>query len=168
MHAARTTATGTATATATAVRTRHHPLRVAALAVLLTGAAAACGTESAERAVSTAPWAEPSSYSYTLESSEGERALIGRFRVTVRDGEVVEAIGLDESGKRGVRRSLGDVPTIGGLLEQWKRARAEGAHAAEVEYADDGHPVRISLDQEEDAIDDEALYVISDYEPTAP
>ncbi|MFJ9585292.1 DUF6174 domain-containing protein [Streptomyces acidicola] len=166
MHAVR--AVRTAATAATAAPTRHLPLRVTALAVLLTGAAAACGTEPAERAGSTARWAEPSSYSYTLESSEGERALIGRFRVTVRDGEVAEAVGLDESGERVVQRSLGDVPTIGGLLEECEQARAEGADTAEVEYADDGHPVRISLDWEENAIDDEALYVISDYEPTAP
>lgn len=166
MHAVRTVV---------AARRRHRPLRAAALTVLVVGVAgvaAACGTESTEKARTgsgSAPhWVEPSSYTYTLESSEGERALIGRFRVTVRDGEVAEAVGLDESGERVVQRSLGDVPTLGGLLEEWERARAEGADTAEVEYAGDGHPVRISLDQEENAIDDEALYVISDYEPAAP
>ncbi|MEW2401734.1 DUF6174 domain-containing protein [Streptomyces sp. NPDC046862] len=147
-------------------------VRTITLSALLMGAAAvACGTEAAEEAgpgASRLPrWSEPSSYTYTLESSEGERALIGKFRVTVRDGEVVSAVGLDESGELVAKRSRRDVPTIRGLLEECERARAEGADTAEVEYAGDGHPVRISLDWEKNAIDDEALYVISDYEPTA-
>ncbi|MBK3640965.1 hypothetical protein [Streptomyces sp. MBT33] len=30
----------------------------------------------------------------------------------------------------------------------------------------DGHPLRITLDQDENTIDDEALYVVTAYEPT--
>ncbi len=37
---------------------------------------------------------------------------------------------------------------------------------AEAAYAADGHPVRIPLDWEKNAIDDEARYVINAYEPT--
>ncbi|KUL41306.1 DUF6174 domain-containing protein [Streptomyces regalis] len=89
-------------------------------------AVAACDTETSTAPASArATWQEPASYTYTLRSSEGERSLLGSFRITVRDGAVAEA-----------------------------------------EYAADGHPVRISLDWEESAIDDEALYVISAYEPT--
>ncbi|MGW0865993.1 DUF6174 domain-containing protein [Streptomyces sp. NPDC002611] len=47
-----------------------------------------------------------------------------------------------------------------------ERARQEDAHTAEADYAADGHPVRISLDREENAVDDEARYVISSYERT--
>jgi hypothetical protein len=141
-------------------------------------ATAACGAEpsaspgSAERAEeksavvrSRTAWEEPSSYTYTLKSSEGERALLGTFRVTVRDGKVVEAVGLDESGRRVARQLPDAVPTIGDLLKELEQARRDKADTAEVKYAADGHPMQISLDWEKNAIDDEALYVISTYEP---
>ncbi|MET9830335.1 DUF6174 domain-containing protein [Streptomyces sp. NPDC006385] len=129
-------------------------------------AAAACGTGTeGVAAQSRAPWREPGSYSYTLLSSGGERTLLGTFRITVRDGAVVEAVGLDDSG-RGVAERVPDaVPTIGELLDELDQALRDDADEAEAEYAADGHPVRISLDWEENAIDDEALYVISAYEP---
>ncbi|WP_055532706.1 DUF6174 domain-containing protein [Streptomyces graminilatus] len=110
-------------------------------------------------------WAEPASYVYTLTSSEGERSLIGTFRVTVRDGRVAKAVGLDESARAAVRRAPGEVPTIGGLLDELARARDEGADTAEAEYAPDGHPVRITLDPEKNTADDERSYVISAYQP---
>jgi hypothetical protein len=150
----------------------------AALIAVLVCASAACGTGApassaggqetgAEGAAarSRTPWREPGSYSYTLRSSGGERTLLGTFRVTVRDGAVVEAVGLDDSG-RGVAGSAPDaVPTIGELLDELEQARRDGADAAEARYAADGHPLRISLDWEENAVDDEAVYVISAYEP---
>jgi len=64
-----------------------------------------------------------------------------------------------------VVQSLGEVPTIGGLLEELEQARRDNADKAEAEYAPDGHRVLIFLDHESDAIDDEALYVITVYEP---
>ncbi|WP_369245017.1 DUF6174 domain-containing protein [Streptomyces sp. R41] len=128
------------------------------------GSVAGTGTKSAT-AQSEATWQEPPSYAYTLSSSEGERSLIGTFRVTVRDGRVADAVGLDESSRRVVKQSPGEVPTIGELLKKLDQARRDQADTAEAEYATDGYPVRISLDWEKNAIDDEALYVISAYEP---
>lgn len=110
-------------------------------------------------------WKEPASYVYTLTSSEGERSLIGTFRVTVRDGKVAKAVGLDESARGVVKHAPEEVPTIKGLLDQMSRAHREGADTAEAEYAPEGHPVRITLDPEKEAIDDEESYVISGYEP---
>ncbi|MFE7444124.1 DUF6174 domain-containing protein [Streptomyces chartreusis] len=133
----------------------------AVLAVGLVCGVAGCADEPEPEAAS-ASWREPDSYTYTLRSSEGERSLIGAFRITVRDGAVVKAVGLDDSGRRVVPDT---VPTIGELLGEWRQARRDDADKAEVEYARDGHPERISLDWMENAIDDEALYVISDFEP---
>ncbi|WP_405767631.1 DUF6174 domain-containing protein [Streptomyces sp. NBC_01538] len=110
-------------------------------------------------------WKEPASYVYTLTSSEGERSLLGTFRVTVRDGKVAKAVGLDESARGAVERAPEDVPTIKGLLGELARAREEGADTAEAEYAPDGHPVRITLDPEKNTVDDEESYVISGYKP---
>ncbi|MFJ8629245.1 DUF6174 domain-containing protein [Streptomyces sp. NPDC093568] len=140
---------------------------VTARAALVGGlicAAAACGTET-DPARELAPWQEPAAYTYTLRSTEGERSLIGTFRITVRDGAVVKAVGLDDSGRRVVEDIPEEVPTIGELLAELEQARRDDADKAEAEHADDGHPVRISLDWMENAIDDEALYVISDFAP---
>ncbi|MFD3375050.1 MULTISPECIES: DUF6174 domain-containing protein [unclassified Streptomyces] len=167
----------------TAVRmTAVHPSRrsvsVAGLVGGLLWATVACGTESssgsaqvAEPEPATSPsgttWREPDSYVYTLKSSEGERSLIGTFRVTVRDGKVAEAVGLDADSRRVVKQLPGEVPTIGELLDELEQARRDDADTAEAEYAPDGHPERISLDWDRNTIDDEALYVISAYAPAA-
>ncbi|CAM5595704.1 hypothetical protein SALBM311S_01531 [Streptomyces alboniger] len=58
-----------------------------------------------------------------------------------------------------------EVPTLGELLDELKQARHDRADTAEARYAADGHPVRIFLDWEKNAVDDEALYVIGDYRP---
>ncbi|MEV0736800.1 DUF6174 domain-containing protein [Streptomyces sp. NPDC050549] len=51
--------------------------------------------------------------------------------------------------------------TIRALLTRPEKARSDKADTAEAEYAADGHPVRINLNWDKNAIDDEALYVIS-------
>lgn len=157
----------------TAVRvTRRSSLpRVALIGGLLCATAACAGAGASTRAEtkpstrSGTAWREPAAYTYTLHSTEGERALIGTFRVTVRAGKVAKAVGLDEESRRVVRRSPGIVPTIGGLLKELEQARRDDADTAEAEYAADGHPLRIRLDRDENAVDDEARYVISAYEP---
>ncbi|MFF7449324.1 MULTISPECIES: DUF6174 domain-containing protein [unclassified Streptomyces] len=131
------------------------------LAVLV-GPLTACGggTEAGAPA-----WEEPASYAYTLTSGEGERALIGTFRITVRDGEVTEAVGLDAGARRVVRQLPGQVPTLGALLAELEQARDDDADIAEARYAADGHPTRIELDWDANAMDDEARYEIRDYAP---
>lgn len=150
-------------------RTARTGLAAALPAGALMTVTAACAGEAspypAARAGSGADWREPAAYSYTLESSEGEQSLLGRFRVTVRDGEVTAASGLDDSARRAVERLPDEVPTLGELLRELERARKENADTAEAEFAADGHPVRVSLDWDANALDDEALYVISDYKP---
>lgn len=150
--------------TTTAVRIRRRALSAAALAGALAWGVSACGDESATAKASATDWREPSAYSYTLKAGEGERSLVGTFAVTVRDGKVVEAVGVDESGRRVVEQRLTEVPTIAALLEQAEAAREEGADVVDVEYAGDGRPVSISIDWEEKAIDDEEAYALSDYE----
>ncbi|MEU2287257.1 DUF6174 domain-containing protein [Streptomyces sp. NPDC013178] len=152
---------------------RSQPRSVTAAAAVLIGAllcaTAACGStappESAERSGPSTAWQEPASYTYTLTSTT--QVLAGTFRVKVQDGRVAEAVGLDEDSRRQVRELPGEVPSIGELLKRLEQARSDDADTAEAEYASDGHPLRISLDWEKNAIDDEALYVISAYEPAA-
>lgn len=133
---------------------------------------AGCGNVTAQTAgsptpapTSASPWQEPARYSYVLDSRCGERALIGRFQVAVANGRVTRATGLDEPGRNAVAHPSRDlVPTIGQLLSELDRARQSGAHVATVDRdSADGHPVRITIDQNKDAIDDEACYTISGY-----
>ncbi|UUU32479.1 DUF6174 domain-containing protein [Streptomyces sp. CA-210063] len=151
--------------TTAAVRVRRRrTLYAAALAGALAWGVSACGEESAAAKASPTDWREPSAYRYRLKSTEGERPLIGTLDVTVRDGKVVETVGVDDSGRQVVEQQLGEVPTIAALLEQAEVAREEGADVVDVEYAKDGRPVSISIDWDEKAIDDEEAYALSDYE----
>ncbi|WP_163508902.1 DUF6174 domain-containing protein [Fodinicola acaciae] len=116
---------------------------------------------------SPSQWTEPASYAYVLDSTCGERPLFGRFRVEVAGHHVTRATGLDQAGRYAVAHpSHGDpVPTIGGLLAELARARQHGAHVATIDHdPTDGHPVRITIDQNANAIDDEACFSISSYE----
>ncbi|CAL9635291.1 DUF6174 domain-containing protein [Streptomyces sp. enrichment culture] len=139
----------------------------AVLAAVLLAGAAACGADTQASTAASEAWSEPSAYVYTLTSTEGERALIGTFRITVRDHRVAGARGLDDSARRVVADLPEQVPTIAGLLRELEQARGDGAEEAEAAYASDGHPERITIDWDKNATDDEAAYTISDYRPAA-
>ena len=123
-------------------------------------------TTTTPRSVASAPaWVEPTAYSFVLESSCGERALIGRFRVAVAGGRVVRAEGLDESAERAVQlREEGVVPTLGQLVAEARTATEDGAHLVRTDVDPvDGHPRSIRIDREKDAVDEESCYTITDY-----
>ena len=57
-----------------------------------------------------------------------------------------------------------DVPTIGGLLAEARRARDAEADVVDVAVDPaDGHPMSIDIDWDRNSIDDEACYVITDF-----
>ena len=108
----------------------------------------------------TIEWREPAGYTYDLDSACGERALIGHIRITVEQGRVTAAVGLDEPGRRALRTTRSDPPpTLGGLLDEVNRARKQGAAVAEV-AADpaDGHPSKVTIDPIANAVDDDRLH----------
>ncbi|MFF2514354.1 DUF6174 domain-containing protein [Streptomyces sp. NPDC058086] len=150
-------------------RSRPRYVSADALVGALLCAATACGSStssgSAEANEPKTTWEEPASYAYTLTSTT--QVLAGTFRVKVRDGRVTEAVGVDADSRRQAQELPAEVPTIGELLRRLRKARSEDADTAEADYAADGRPVRISLDWDKNAIDDEALYVISSYEPNS-
>ncbi|MDX3640287.1 DUF6174 domain-containing protein [Streptomyces sp. MB09-02B] len=150
--------------TTAAVRHRPRALSAVATAGALMWAVSGCGEEETATKPSAPAWKEPASYTYTLRSTEGERPLIGTFRVTVRDGKVVRAVGLDDSGRHVVDRSPQHIPTIADLLREAEVAREEGAETVDGTYASDGRPFTLAIDWDVDAIDDEAAYDLSDYE----
>lgn len=128
-----------------------------------TAALSGCGGN--REPVAAATWQEPARYTYELESSCGERALLGRFRITVEHGEVTAAEGLDESGRWFVENARNEpAPTLGRLLDQLNQARQRGAAVAEVTTDPaDGHPTMINIDPETNAIDDESCFSITGY-----
>ena len=136
------------------------------LAALLGGCAnAEPGGLTAVPPSAPATWTPPDKYAFTLTSECGERALIGRFRVTVQAGKVTRAEGLDDSARRAQMLRLANlVPTVQQLEDQAETARREGAEVVQVERApEDARPVRIVIDWSSAAIDDEACYTIQDY-----
>lgn len=133
-----------------------RPLHLLALAVALT--TTACGETPDHTGVYDPTWREPASYTYTLIAQS--QVLAGTFHLTVRDGRVTSATGPDLG-------SHSELPTIGALLDRLATARANDADTATVEYAPDGRPSRIVLDEDKNAIDDEATYVISAFRPSS-
>jgi hypothetical protein len=94
------------------------PTQSAPVLILLI-ALAGCGDPGASNSseASNIPsWQAPDAYEFTLDSSCGERSLIGKFRVVVENGSVVEAEGLDESGRALFEHGAeDDVPTLSKL-----------------------------------------------------
>lgn len=114
-------------------------------------------------------WTEPNNYTYVLESRCGERALIGIFEVTVEGHEVQDVVALDEDAAAMLEHSGTDpAPTIGELITRLQTATQNGADRVHLEVdADDGHPAMIEIDFDTNAIDDEACYTITDFDPQA-
>lgn len=155
-------------------------VRSAGLVVAVAVLAAACGGGDAAApgsgesggdvtTASTVPdWEEPATYEYELQSDCGERTLLGRYRITVTDGEVTDvAAGDDQAavvvGDDELREA---VPTLGELLEEAREAEAAGADVVNVETDGDpaGRPGLIEIDHDLDADDDEACYVVTAFE----
>jgi hypothetical protein len=132
--------------------------------VLLTLTGACAGPQETAGQQPSPTWTAPVKYGFTLDSQCGERALIGRFRVTVRD-EVVHAEGLDDAARRALMLRIADlVPTLTRLEAEAEQARRDGADVVTVERDPaDGHPTRITIDPARNATDDEACYTIEDY-----
>jgi len=104
-------------------------------------------------------WQEPARYSFVVDSRCGERALIGRFRVTVDQGRVTRTEDLDDPGDG----STVTAPSLRELLEEVRSAQRSHVDVAELTTDPaDGHPTRITID-DHDSIDEEACYVITDF-----
>jgi hypothetical protein len=141
---------------------------LAALAAALGGCAGQQGVNKVAAPVTTPTipvWTEPKQYSYTLESTCGERTLIGKFAVTVTDGLVTKTVGLDASSRRALMLRLSRlVPTLAQMAAEAETARAAGADEVVIQHDPaDGHPVSIRIDPSRNTADDESCYQISAY-----
>jgi uncharacterized protein DUF6174 len=119
----------------------------------------------AEAAAASVSWTEPANYAYVVDSSCGERLLIGRFRITVTNAQVSRVEPLDPDASRELMLQLqNQVPTLGKMMADAEKARRAGAAKVDVRTDPaDGHPTLIAIDHEANAVDDEECYAISDY-----
>ena len=111
-------------------------------------------------------WQEgkPSTYSFVLDATCGERALIGRFAVTVRGTEVTRVEGLDQQGRALVKVRSDLVPSLDGLLAELDDARHRDADVARATFDEgDGHLTTLQIDYDKNATDDEACYLVTAY-----
>jgi hypothetical protein len=109
-------------------------------------------------------WDAPRSYTFEVRSRCGEQSVIGRFRIVVEDGAVVEVKGLDESGAAATEAFGDGFPSLADLLGYAEEARSSNADIVEVEFdPQEGYPRRIDVDYSREAIDDESCFVITDY-----
>ena len=81
------------------------------------------------------------------------------------DHEVVAAEGLDEDAEAALTHNddLEFVPTLGELVDQLVEALEDGADKTALRIDDDGNPTLIEIDYDENAIDDEACYAITEF-----
>ncbi|MET0788693.1 MAG: DUF6174 domain-containing protein [Cellulomonas sp.] len=146
--------------------------RVLGPAVLCALAASACtGPPGPPPTPRPSPgWAAHASadYTYELTSSCGERNGVGRFIVTVVDGQITQIVGTDTTGIMAVEATpdLEEItPTIDELLA---RIDAAGAGAKDVTYdATTGVPTWVLFDPDPRATDDESCYGVKNYTPTS-
>lgn len=117
-------------------------------------------TSPARGASSEVPdWEAPADYSFTVQSSCGERGFIGTFAVTVAGGQVAS---VEPRGDSWAGVTPEHTPTLSAMLDEARDALSQGG-TVEVAVDDAGVPTWIFLDPMPDAIDDEACYAISDY-----
>lgn len=115
---------------------------------------------------STPPaWKEPPTYKFTLKSSCGQGALAGTFQSTVKDGLVVQNVGLDAPARKALMLKLAKlVPTLGEIEAEADTARKQAADEVVVTHdLADGHPTLIRIDPDKTSRGDEYCYEITDY-----
>ena len=109
-------------------------------------------------------WADggPVAYRLTLVSSCGERNGLGIFRVTVTpQGTEVEPADGGSSDT--------DIQTVPDLFTFIDETTVSGAEVVDVQYdVELGYPRQIDVDYMVDAIDDEACYLVKDFESLEP
>jgi hypothetical protein len=150
------------------VRIRNVLYGMAAVAVL--GGCADQNTVDPQQQGLTMPatppaWTEPAAYKFTLKSSCGQGALEGTFQSVVKNGVVVQNVGLDAAARKALMLRLSKlVPTLGEIEAEVSTARRQGADEVVVEHDPaDGHPTAARIDPDKDALGDEYCYEISDY-----
>jgi hypothetical protein len=134
-------------------------LRIAAAGLVLF--AAGCTSTSTPGTTVPEPgsppaWTEPAAYQFVADRTCGTGSSQGRYRVTVRDGEVTGTERID--GRTATGEEEIQVPTLGELTEMAATATEDGAEASVSLDPADGHPTEVRIKR-----DTEECFVISEY-----
>ena len=132
------------------------------------------GDTSGATGLGEATWDAPDDYEFTLRSRCGNRNDLGVYEITVEDGEVTnvdaphwERIGQERGSIGFTSEYAGDAPTLSELAAEADAADAAGADVVELSTDPaDGRPTRLDIDWDEEAIDDEACFIVGDYSVT--
>jgi Family of unknown function (DUF6174) len=101
-------------------------------------------------------WTEPAGYSFVADRKCGDQPSQGRYRVTVRDGEVAGTERIDGRTAEGEEEI--EVPTLGQLKDLATTATEDGAAATVSLDPADGHPTEVRITRET-----EECFVVSEY-----
>jgi hypothetical protein len=121
---------------------------------------------SASAAASAPPWTEPARYGFVVERQCGGGPSMGRYRVSVENGEVVRADRVDGKTAQG-EEEIG-VPSLGELLQLAQTAMDDGGAASTTMDPNDGHPTAVSFDVSDDGQGGSAAcFIITEYAPAS-
>ncbi|WP_157441676.1 DUF6174 domain-containing protein [Actinoplanes awajinensis] len=139
-----------------------RPRRAALLTVTAALTLSGCSSTPSGTTVRAVAGTLPDHYSYVVTASCGERAVIGTFRIVVRDRDVVVSAEPADPEST-VQVPLASFPTLKYIVEQVESAEPD----AVVEFTTDaaGRPAHVSIDHRPNAIDDEECYDITDIQP---
>jgi uncharacterized protein DUF6174 len=130
--------------------------------IALIAALGACTDEktapTAAASASAPAWTEPANYVYVVDRRCEGGASEGRYRVTVRAGQVASVDRIDGQTASGEEEI--DLPTLGGLLDLARTAADDGGQMSTSADPVDGHPVAISFD----VSDGPTCFIITDYQ----
>lgn len=136
---------------------------------------------------SAPPFTEPASYSYVLVRGCDASSPLGQYRVTVRNGAVVESERLGaavqaspsapavQASPSAPEVDLGpiggqdgeeiEVPTLGELLAMAETAAEDGGEVTTTYDAKDGHPAKVVMNVSEEGPSGAECFTITDYAP---
>jgi len=141
---------------------------LAVVAAALLAGTAACSRDAVPGlSDARARWATQgaASYTLTLDSRCGKRALNGLFAVTVHDGAVTDVEALDDAAATSLPLAADYVPTVQELLDQLADLRTD--QVPEAEFDANGMPTHVMIDNEPRGVDDEECYDLSEYLPAS-
>jgi Family of unknown function (DUF6174) len=131
-------------------------------------AAPAASPASPAVAVAGSPpsWTEPAKYGFVVDRQCAGGPSLGRYRVSVENGQVVKADRIDGRTAEGEEEI--EVPSLGGLLELARTAADDGGAVSTTVDPKDGHPTAVSFDVSDDAqTDGPSCFAISAYAPAS-
>jgi hypothetical protein len=149
----------------TSAPTASTPIASASEAPIASASEAPIASASEAVAASAPPWTEPAKYRFVLERQCNRGPSMGRYRVTVENGKVVQADRID--GRTAAGEEEIDVPSLGELLDLARTAADDGGEVTTKFDAADGHPIVVSFNVSDQGVDGASCFLVSEYRPAS-